>query len=278
MSNLSVRVISALILSGVSLTLFVISLSTRWIWVSALILIGAWEFSRLIYTKYSPELNSKVCFLASGITFLFLWLNNPWYNLHAYIHQSEYLWAITLFGCLVYILVGFKFIKIENLAPWIFLHITGFLFMGLWVAQIYQLFLPQTGIASLSHLLLVVLCMTSADSGAYFSGKLFGKTKLSPVISPKKTIEGVLGGALLTCGLMIPLGHYLANFNLIQSMSFALIMVLTAVLGDLIMSSFKRFSNLKDTSQVIPGHGGILDRFDSLFFSIPFATLLFKVF
>lgn len=115
-------------------------------------------------------------------------------------------------------------------------------------------------------------CVT--DTFAYFVGILFGKHKLLPSVSPKKTIEGSVGGIIGTVGVMVLYGQYLGSIN-ITDMSlywFALLGFATSVvsqLGDLFASSIKRFVGVKDYGSILPGHGGILDRFDSIMFIAP---------
>ncbi|QHM76600.1 Phosphatidate cytidylyltransferase [Mixta theicola] len=129
-------------------------------------------------------------------------------------------------------------------------------------------------------LLYVMLLVWGADSGAYMFGRLFGKHKLAPKVSPGKTWEGFFGGLLTSAviawlfGLWAPLS--VAPGTLLIC---SLIAALASVLGDLTESMFKREAGIKDSGQLIPGHGGILDRIDSLTAAVPvFACLLLLVF
>ena len=117
------------------------------------------------------------------------------------------------------------------------------------------------------------------DSGAYFAGRAFGKHKLAPVISPKKTIEGVLGGAVSgVLGMMLYAFVLDAGFDLTVNYAYAVIYGLAAaagsVFGDLCFSVIKRQTGIKDYGNLIPGHGGILDRFDSMMVVGPLAEVL----
>lgn len=129
-------------------------------------------------------------------------------------------------------------------------------------------------------LLYVMLLVWGADSGAYLFGKLFGKHKLAPKVSPGKTWEGFIGGLLTSAAISwlfasyVPL-HVAPLILLICSVMAAL----ASVLGDLTESMFKREAGIKDSGDLIPGHGGILDRIDSLCAAIPvFACLMLLVF
>lgn len=117
-------------------------------------------------------------------------------------------------------------------------------------------------------------CVWAADVGAYFVGKQFGKTKLAPNISPGKTIEGLLGGVALAAVIFVPIIAY--NFgtgSAVLLLITILVTVLVSVLGDLFESKLKRHVGLKDSSQILPGHGGVLDRIDSLLAGAPFFAL-----
>lgn len=124
----------------------------------------------------------------------------------------------------------------------------------------------------------VLLLLWASDTGAYFAGKNFGKTKLFERISPKKTWEGSLGGAIaagLTCWLLITLFHDLPAW---QWVCIAIIMVVVGTYGDLVESMFKRSLVIKDSGTALPGHGGFLDRFDGLLVSLPFIAAFLAIF
>lgn len=110
----------------------------------------------------------------------------------------------------------------------------------------------------------------SNDTFAYLSGRFFGKTKLFERISPKKTWEGTIGGVLLTIVAGFLIGSYLDSGSGLFWMGAALFIAPCAIFGDLLESLFKRSLNIKDSGNILPGHGGILDRFDASLFAIPF--------
>ena len=120
----------------------------------------------------------------------------------------------------------------------------------------------------------------AADSGAYFSGRAFGKRKLAPKVSPGKSWEGVVGGLITALVLAFVFIHFSGD-ALVGERSisgFVILSVATvaiSVLGDLTESMFKRESGVKDSSQLIPGHGGVLDRIDSLTAAVPFFSYFY---
>lgn len=125
--------------------------------------------------------------------------------------------------------------------------------------------------------LLLVFANCFTDIGSYFFGKFFGRNKLCPHISPNKTVEGSIGGICTGICVSVLIGKLL-SFNLMDSMWFGLIISIVAQGGDLWESLIKRDASVKDSGKSIPGHGGVLDRFDSLFLTTPVAFYLFKYF
>ncbi len=120
------------------------------------------------------------------------------------------------------------------------------------------------------------------DSFAYVTGRLFGKHKLMKRISPKKTIEGFVGGLLMAMGAGIALHFYLAStgrddYSIYDWAIIAFVVAFFGTIGDLIQSKIKRQAAVKDSGSIMPGHGGIFDRMDSIIFAAPFAYLTFLI-
>ena len=112
-------------------------------------------------------------------------------------------------------------------------------------------------------------CTWASDTFAYFVGSAIGSHKLASSISPNKTVEGFLGSIFGTTLTGVVVGHFLFGFPLIQMAAAGCLLAIVATLGDLVESAIKRFTGIKDSGFIIPGHGGVLDRFDSIFFTAP---------
>ncbi|WP_270991020.1 phosphatidate cytidylyltransferase [Campylobacter upsaliensis] len=181
----------------------------------------------------------------------------------AFLLGSYYEKALFFGLLLVILVVGYlSYKKAENLRLSLI-----YLYPTLPILALWQVYLDEGMIRLFLLILLVVLC----DSGAYFIGKMLGKTPFSQT-SPNKTLEGVVGGVLCAVvggGLV---GIIMGEFWLWVTLGF--FVAVLAVIGDLIESYFKRVANLKDSGDLIPGHGGILDRIDAVIIA-SFAMVVF---
>jgi len=123
----------------------------------------------------------------------------------------------------------------------------------------------------------ILLLLWASDTGAYFAGKKFGKTKLFERISPKKSWEGFIGGTLLNIIIAFCLSMLFTVLPLWKWLVIGIIISVAGTYGDLVESLFKRGIHIKDSGNTIPGHGGFLDRFDGLLLSVPFILAFLKL-
>lgn len=129
--------------------------------------------------------------------------------------------------------------------------------------------------AGLEYVIFALLIVWTTDSGAYFTGRKIGKTKLWPEISPNKTVEGFVGGIIIA--VIFAIGMQLVTpiaSSFVLLIIVAIISSIFGQMGDLVESAIKRHYNVKDSGNILPGHGGILDRFDSLLFVLPLLHFL----
>jgi phosphatidate cytidylyltransferase len=148
--------------------------------------------------------------------------------------------------------------------------VLAMLLMALWVgAPLAHLGLFDRSLTGVVLILIAVVGPWISDSGAYFAGRFFGRHLLFPTLSPKKTVEGSLGGLLLTVLIVAPISYQLLDFTLTRALIIATGVSVFSQCGDLFESALKRILDVKDLGNVFPGHGGVLDRIDSLLFTAP---------
>lgn len=164
----------------------------------------------------------------------------------------------------------FSAVLIQNKAYWKYC-ITIVLF----VLSINVLWYIGTPFPGYKFLLLLIIPIELNDVFQYLSGKLFGKHKIVPNISPNKTVEGLMGGVVGYCIVFMSL-FYVLGFSLpwYKVLCFGIVMSLLGFCGDVFFSYIKRSANVKDTGSLLPGHGGLLDRVDSLLFTAPLFYLV----
>lgn len=140
---------------------------------------------------------------------------------------------------------------------------------------------PPGDLLGIWTLTLPLLAAFATDVGAYFGGRFFGRRKLAPSISPAKTVEGSIGGMVLSFAVLV-LWALLANekfpFGWVELLALSSLLSVTSQLGDLTESMLKRYCGVKDSGSFLPGHGGLLDRIDSLLFTVPLTYYLAVLF
>ncbi|OON94385.1 MAG: hypothetical protein ATN31_03655 [Candidatus Epulonipiscioides saccharophilum] len=266
-----IRILTGLI--GIPFVLWILISGSLVMQISGIILgsIAIMEYFRAIEKVYNPMKIFGFFLVIIYFIFLSFWMENY------YIYISLVL-LLPLIGSVL----TYPKYTITDIATTIF----GVLYVGL-------LFGLLVGIRNLDNglfwVILLFVCTWGSDTSAYFVGKLFGKVKLAPELSPKKTVEGAIGGVIgssifvfIYCLIMQGLGQTMFNAN--QIFIIILVACFAAILsqiGDLAASSIKRNVGAKDFGKIFPGHGGVLDRFDSVLLTTPFIYViayLFSVF
>ena len=169
----------------------------------------------------------------------------------------------------------------------------GFFLITPLIISIGQIYIWDKGYATVNHfpfsLLIIIMTIAVADISAYFVGKKFGVTKLAKSISPGKTIEGMFGGFVSAALFAFIIDSFwqspfvfadsiLRDFGLLFSVMLALIIAVLSVYGDIFESLLKRKANVKDSGNIIPGHGGLLDRMDGYLTTFPILVLMFYIY
>ncbi|GGF04307.1 phosphatidate cytidylyltransferase [Hymenobacter cavernae] len=163
----------------------------------------------------------------------------------------------------------------QNFSPFanVGVALLGLLYVSVPMSLINALVFNEKGY-DYRRILALLLLVWTADIGAYAAGKTFGKHKLAPKISPGKTWEGWIGGTLLTLVVGWGLGYLLPEMPLTTRLVAAGVVAVFGVLGDLAESMLKRSVDVKDSGRIMPGHGGLLDRFDAFLFVVPVLVVL----
>lgn len=159
--------------------------------------------------------------------------------------------------------------ELEAALPATAVCVLGTLYIGMLGGALLRLRL-DFGTSGPKLVFFLLLVVWAGDAGAYYVGKRFGKTRLSPRVSPKKTVEGGVGGVLTAVAVATVIHFtFFREFPLVHALIAAVILSFSGVIGDLAESLWKRSAAVKDSSTMIPGHGGFLDRFDSILFTAP---------
>jgi len=270
---LKTRIITAIVLMAVLLPiLFLLPPNYLGAFFLVALLAAAWEWSRML----APEAKKAAWLYATFCLVIILFL----LGMQAVSWQFSLLMMSVLFWIFLapFILAKGMNLSLQKFKP--FYSILGLIILpATWFALV---FLRELGLVFLLSSMALVWV---ADIGAYFVGKAFGKHKLAAQISPGKSIEGAIGGLVLCylyaflCIVYLPLGDTLfgawaIRFGWVPMFLMVTVLVVFSVFGDLFESQLKRLAGVKDSSHLLPGHGGVLDRVDALIPTMPMAALL----
>jgi len=271
MSNLAIRCIFAFTAMPIVAFLLWFGDYTRFAFVFILNAIAAYEWAKMISAVYSGPAKfvnalSPICAVALTMP----WIAND---------STFYILPILAIVILLYIAVAFAYVDVDNLFPWLVLQIAAPLYVGLWGGMSIKLFEFGRGWEECSKFLVVMTTLWACDSAAYFAGRFLGKHKFSPHISPKKTWEGAVGGSLFAIfwfwiWTRSGFGYTVFDIPFATTVGLAFVITVAGQLGDLLISALKRWSKIKDSGGLFPGHGGVLDRADSFYLATPIATIL----
>jgi phosphatidate cytidylyltransferase len=248
--SLRKRIITAVVVAVLFLgVLFFLPPGAMVIVLSALVLAGAWEWSAFLRA-------TRVRARTAYVVLVGLLLPAAWY-----VTATPDALRIVLVTALAWWLVALAWIIFapRNVTPWS-AGLAGVLaLVPAWLALVRLLNLPQGA----HWVLFTLLLVWSADIGAYFAGHRFGRTRLAPEVSPGKTWEGVLGGFALSAVVAVAGSAWFA-LPLYSFVPLCLAAVAFSIVGDLTESLLKRFAGVKDSGTLFPGHGGVMDRIDSV--------------
>lgn len=232
--------------------------------------LAVWEFATLINNSGQALINRTICGLGGVyLFFAFMGFNEGIFGAEGFV---PYLLI------LIYLLVSELYLKRPNpIADWAYTMMSQ-LYVALPFALLNVLYFYPVQVVREGELvtsftpvlpLSVFIFLWASDSGAYLVGTLIGKHRLFERISPKKSWEGSVGGGVLALVAAWALWSFFPLMNLWQWMGMALVVVVFGTWGDLVESLMKRQLGIKDSGHILPGHGGILDRFDSAILAIP---------
>ncbi len=270
---LKTRVITALVLLAVLLPiLFLLPAIYIGAFFLAALLAGAWEWSSLLVPEAKRAAWLYALFCLVIILFLLGMQNASW--------QFALLLLAVIFWFFIapFILAKGMSLTLQKLRP--FYVVLGLILLpATWFSLV---FLRELGLV---FLLTTMALVWVADIGAYFVGKAFGKRKLAAQISPGKSVEGAIGGLVLCygyallCVIYLPFettlfGAWAIRFGWVPMFLMVTVLVAFSIFGDLFESQLKRLAGVKDSSHLLPGHGGVLDRVDALIPTMPIAALL----
>lgn len=266
------RVITAIILTIVFLVaLFGLSLTYFSLFMGAVVLVGAWEWANLSSCGALWQRLAYVVFIAA-ILMLVCWLigfcTAEQQGFNVAVVKSLLIVAVAWWALALLLVQGYPSSAILWGHPILRLAMGVLVLVPTWLALVYVRLQPQGAWL----VVMIAGIVAAADIGGYFTGRKFGKHKLAQAVSPGKTLEGFAGG-LVSNLVLAALVAYLSGSNFLLLLAIVIPTSLFSVLGDLLESMVKRHAGVKDSGVILPGHGGILDRVDSITAAAPVFAL-----
>ena len=268
-SNLITRTITGLLYALALIASLVINYFTFYVFFFIVLALGLKEFYQLVEKKDIIPQKTLGFVMSLGLYF-------SSYLLH--VNEKMSLLTLNLLLALTFLLFAVELFRSKEIS---FVNIgatiLGVIYVALPLSLLTFLAFDTNNQYSYHLILSVFILVWLSDVGGYFAGINFGKHKLLERISPKKTWEGVAGGLLLCIIGSYILSQFFPIMNIYMWLVLGMLVCVSSVIGDLIESMLKRSANIKDSGNILPGHGGILDRFDSVLFVIPI-VYIFKFF
>lgn len=240
------------------------------------VLYGSWLFVLLAYAMATIGLmellkmsNIPKYSFPAMVGFLFLWI-----ILLPYSEMNIFAITFTKTEVIILFMMLLLSTTVITKNKFAYYH-AALIFMSTIYVGIGFYFLVLARMNGLNYVLFVLLTIWATDTGAYFFGNALGKKKLWPEISPNKTVAGAIGGILIACivGILFQV-IYPFEHSMFIIVVVAIVISIVGQVGDLVASAYKRHFNIKDSGNILPGHGGILDRMDSLIFVLPFLYII----
>lgn len=223
-----------------------------------------WEFARIMRFKF-PEVGTLPESWLPTCACVIAWLS-PWGPLAGFGKYRDLVWILVLLWVSVF---AFRRLAREQAFLWIALTAAGFAYVAGWGTSFFALSYGPRGWKALAPAIMAIASCWVGDTAAYLVGKAIGRHKLCPELSPAKTIEGAVGGIIAPAAFGWWWGTSFLHLPPFAAALVGALLGFAGIIGDLLESVFKRWAGVKDSSGLLPGHGGMLDRMDSGYVAAP---------
>jgi len=230
------------------------------------LLVGAavWEYVRILRGQF-PSIGKLPELLVPLIAVAMVSLS-PWGTFGGFTNFRDLALVLSIQGLLI---LAFRRLPREQVFPWVGLTAVGLAYLGGWGSSFFALSAGPRGWTALAPAMMAFGACWVGDTSAYVVGRAIGKNKLCPELSPAKTVEGAVAGIFAPAVFGWFWGTSFLGLPSVDATVLGAALGLAGIVGDLAESVFKRWAGVKDSSNLLPGHGGVLDRFDSAFLAAP---------